>query len=44
MSRLVAHLPAVTTTEEGARRVGHGNALRPADLVRRPELRRGAGP
>jgi tRNA pseudouridine55 synthase len=35
MSRLVAHLPAVTTTEEGARRVGHGSALRPVDLVRR---------
>jgi hypothetical protein len=36
MSRLVPHFPAVTTTEEGARRVGHGNALRPGDLMRRP--------
>jgi len=34
MSQLVTHLPAVTTTAEGARRVGHGSALRPTDLVR----------
>ena len=37
MSQLVPHFPAVTTTEEGARRVGHGNALRPGDLIRLPE-------
>ena len=37
MGDLVPHFPAVTTTDEGARRVGHGSALRPGDLVRRPE-------
>ena len=40
MARLVPDFPAVTTTAEGARRVGHGNALRPGDFVHRqgPEV------
>jgi tRNA pseudouridine55 synthase len=33
MNRLVPQFPAVTTTDEGARRVGHGSALRPGDFV-----------
>jgi tRNA pseudouridine55 synthase len=36
MNALLAHMPAVTVSDEGRRRVGHGNSLSPHHLSGRP--------
>jgi tRNA pseudouridine55 synthase len=37
IDRLLASMPAVVVTEEGAARTRHGNDLRPEDLISRPD-------
>jgi len=37
IDRLLASMPAVVVTEQGAARTRHGNDLRPEDLISRPE-------
>jgi tRNA pseudouridine55 synthase len=38
LERLLLHLPGVVLTEQGARRAGHGNALKVDDLVQDQEV------
>jgi tRNA pseudouridine55 synthase len=44
MDRLLTHLPAAVVSELGAKRTGHGSALRPQDLASMPPAALGAAP